>query len=553
MVLYRKIPAAGSSEEISRYPMPMKKHLLTNIPTSAGCYFFQGKEGEILYIGKAKNLKKRLTSYFQKKQDPKTRRLLQKAESVDFIITRNEAEALLLESRLIKKHQPRYNILFKDDKSYAYIHITDEAFPRLEIIRVHQAQKQKYRDRLYGPYPSASARTEIFRTANRLFRLRVCKKLPKRACLLYHINLCSAPCIGKISQEDYLKDVKKARMLLRGKTESLMETLRKEMREYSKQLQFEKAKIRRDQIAALEHLSAAQSIHMSKKYEQDIFQYISEREKFSIHMFHISKGIISESRDFILQNPLLEKASHVFSRFLLQYYQEHDIPEEIILPESLDDQQMVLTCLSEMAHRKVTLTIPKRGEKMKMLELLKENIFAKHLQGDRSLRELQNVLDLQQPPRIIECFDISHLFGEYMVGSMVRFRDGKRDPGSYRRFRIRTLSHQSDVDAMREIISRRYQRLQEEQQTLPDLVVVDGGIPQLSAALSVMKALQISIPVVAIAKREEVLYTPLNWHRPIRLLRDSEALKLIQRMRNEAHRFAIRYHRQLKRKGVKKQ
>lgn len=516
---------------------------LAQTPKQPGCYLFQNKYGKVIYVGKAKDIKKRIGSYFHKTDlDSKTQSLIKEITNVEFIVTDNEVEAFLLEAQLIKKYQPKYNIELKGGQRYAYIQITNEKFPRLITTR-----NIKKGDKVFGPYASGSSRKETIRLANSLFKLRICKRLPKRTCLLYHIKQCNAPCIGKISEVDYQKNIAKAEMLLKGKTKELIQSLEQEMKRYSDELNYELAKIRRDQVLALEHISEKQKIELRKTYDQDVINYSQKPNKIIVQLFNINKGIISGRKEFKIRTPLSRNAGENLADFIRQYYYTEDIPQEIILPVKLAEQDLLKRYLSKMAKREIKITIPQKGDKLKLLELVKKNIEVGQKLGENSLLELQNKLNLPNLPQVIEAFDVSNLGPTDVVGSMVQFKDGVPDKNNYRRFKIKTFAGQSDFAAMKEIIYRRYYKITKEKSQLPNLIMVDGGKPQLTAALISLRELGIQIPVIALAKKEEEIYTPNNRY-PIRLSKRSASLKLLQKIRNEAHRFAINYQRLLRSK-----
>jgi len=516
---------------------------IAQAPHQPGCYLFQNKYGQVIYVGKAKDIKKRVGSYFRKTDlDYKTQSLVKEITNVEFIVTDNEVEAFLLEAQLIKKYQPKYNIELKGGQRYAYIQITNEKFPRLITTR-----NIKKGDKVFGPYTSGSSRQETIRLANSLFKLRICKRLPKRACLLYHIKQCTAPCIGKISEADYQKNVTKAEMLLKGKTKELIQSLEQEMKKYSDELNYELAKIRRDQILALEHISEKQKIELRKTYNQDVINYVQRPNKIIVQLFNINKGIISGRKEFKIRTPLSNKAEDNLAAFIRQYYYTEDIPQEIILPIRLADQDLLKRYLTKIAGREIKIIIPQKGDKLKLLELVKKNIEVGLKLGENSLLELQNKLSLSELPKIIEAFDVSNLGPTDVVGSMVQFKDGLPNKNDYRRFKIKTFQGQSDFEAMKEIIYRRYYKITKEKSQLPNLIMVDGGKPQLTAALVSLRELGLQLPVIALAKKEEEIYTPNNRF-PIRLAKKSASLKLLQRIRNEAHRFAINYQRLLRSK-----
>lgn len=523
--------------------MPNLSQKLDKAPKQPGCYLFKDKTRKVLYIGKAKDIKKRVAWYFKKEnQDVKTRHLVQEIKDVGYIVTDNEVEAFLLEASLIRKHQPKYNIELKGGVRYAYIKITDDKFPRLEVVR-----KIKKGDKIFGPYTSGQSRQEAVRLVNSLFKFRVCQRLPKRACLLFHIKQCSAPCIGKISEVEYKKNVAKAEMLLKGKTNDLVKNLHGEMKNFSSKLNYELAKIRRDQIIALENISQRQKVQLQKRYNQDVINYKTLVNKFVVQLFNINKGIISGRKEFKIKTPLEKNEQENISEFIRQYYYTEDIPHEIILPAKLADQNLLEKYLSKLAKIKVRITIPQKGDKMKLLALVAKNIEVGLRLGENSLLELQNKLKLPTLPRVIEAFDVSNLGPTDVVGSMVYFKDGKPDKNNYRRFKIKTFKGQSDFDAMKEIIYRRYYRVTKEKTQLPDLIMVDGGKPQLTAALISLREFGLQLPVIALAKKEEEIFTPSNRY-SVKLSKKSVSLKLLQKIRDEAHRFAIKYQRLLRSK-----
>lgn len=517
--------------------------LIKNVPHKPGCYLFKNEKGDVLYIGKARDLKKRVRSYFRRDQEyEKTKVLAWEIQSVDFIVTNNEVEALLLEARLVRERQPRYNILLKDDKSYPYIMVTKEEYPRLITVRTSDLKKG---DTVYGPYISGASRREFLRLANSLFKLRVCRTLPRRACILYHIGQCSAPCIANIERKEYLENMKKAEMLLKGNTKELMEILENEMKKFSKNLNYELAKIRRDQIKALKYLAQKEIVHLRKRYNQDVIHYIVEGKTFYIQLFNIHKGVISNRKDYVIKTRFGDERHEIIQEFLQRYYYENDIPNEIILPHIFPEYILFQKFLEKLSGRAVRMTHPKKGDKKKLLDLLKENIISKHQLGSPVLRRLAEVLRLEAYPGTIECFDISNLGPKYIAGSLVHFQDGEPNKSQYRRFRVKTVLRPSDFDSIKEIVFRRYYRLKMENAVLPNLVVIDGGKPQLTAALCALKELGLTIPTIALAKREEEIYS-MDTMYPLKLSKSDPALKLLQRIRNEAHRFAVKYHRLLR-------
>ncbi|MDR2944517.1 MAG: excinuclease ABC subunit UvrC [Methanosarcinales archaeon] len=539
---------------------------LSVIPASSGCYIYRDNENEIIYIGKAKNLKKRVSSYFQKRDlDPKTRLLVKHIDSIDFIVTANEVEALILENTLIKKHSPKYNIDLKDSKSYAFIHISGDVFPRIGILR-----RATMQGKLYGPFVSAHDRDEILDVVKRTFKLRSCRNMPKRPCLRFHIGNCMAPCTGAVSAEVYKKAIDKADFVLRGNSEELAEKLRLEMEEYSKKQEFEIAKDLRDQIYSLEYLNNRQHVSRRIDHDEDVVNYIVRDDKIYIMVFNVVKGSLVGKEEFSFRYH-----QNFLEEFLVRYYSGHETPSEIILPDASEIQEeeaytsaedvvfetpalkregdnisrSLVDFLSQRHGKAVKITIPKRGDKKDLLLLAEKNIEIAFFSATSKVEELGKRLMLPDPPRVIECFDISHLSGTHTVASMVQFRDGKADKSNYRRFKIKTVEGIDDFASIAEVVSRRYTRLLEEDKTLPDLIVIDGGKGQLSSAVTVLKKLGVKTPVISLAEREEEIFIP-GLSDPLPIKKNEKASLYLQEIRDEAHRFAITFNRRLREKAL---
>jgi excinuclease ABC subunit C len=512
---------------------------LTSLPLNPGCYLFRDTEKRIIYVGKAKNLRKRVKSYFQKKeQDPKTRCLITTLESVEFFVTDTEVEALILENTLIKKHQPKYNINLKDAKTYAFIELTDEVFPRLLIARQKQGNG-KY----FGPFVSALERDHVLQFLNRTFTLRTCRKLPKKTCLRYHLQLCTAPCVGLISQEDYDMRIRNVRLILSGKSRELLKKLRQEMTRKSQLFEYENALIVRNQITAIQHLQEHQKMQRQHTFDEDIISYLLRDGTIYLMLFNIYKGTLSTKSEFVF-----DFTPDFLEEFIVQYYSENPIPSEVIIPQKPSDS--LAAFLKQKRKKKVRIIVPKKGTKKQLLDLVEKNIEITFF-GDRSKVEaLQHQLNLQEPPQVIECFDISHLSGTSMVGSMVQYRNGKPDKSNYRRFRIRSVEGIDDVAAIAEVVRRRYRRLQLEHAPLPQLIIIDGGVGQLNCAVHELETIGVKIPLISIAKHFEELYFP-GQPQPLRLGKKEKALLFIREIRDEAHRFAIAYNRLLRKKELR--
>ncbi len=512
---------------------------LTTLSDNPGCYLFSDETGTVIYVGKAKNVKKRVTSYFQKTDhDPKTRNLIARISSVSVMVTNTETEALLLENNLIKKHQPKYNIDLKDAKRFAYIELTREPFPRIGFARRTSSGEAIY----FGPFVSAAERDAILRVIKRTFCLRSCKKMPKRACLRYHMKSCSAPCIGLISENDYHIQVERATALLKGKSSELLALLRKGIAECSAAQDYERALVLRNQMTAIEHLAERQHVERPKETDQDIIGYTIAHDTVFLMVFSIEKGLLTGKQEYVFDN-----REDFFEEFLVQYYADRLPPAELILSHEVDEA--LAGYLEEKKGKRVQVTVPRIGEKKKLLDLVEKNIDQAFLKNELKVKDLQVTLNLADEPDVIECFDISHLSGTAMVGSMVQFRNGMPDKKNYRRFKIKTIEGIDDVASIAEIVKRRYHRLVEENSNLPDLIIIDGGKGQLSAALEAVQDLDLVIPVIALAKREEEVYLPGEML-PRRLDPKGMALRYLQEIRDEAHRFAIAYHRLLRSKKL---
>jgi len=513
---------------------------IKKIPIDSGCYLFKDKNKKIIYIGKAKNLKKRVKSYFQKKDlDIKTQSMIKHAKSVDFIVTDSEVEALILEDTLIKKHQPKYNIRLKDAKSHSYILLTKEDYPRVLIAR-----QKRGNGRFYGPFVSAHERDYILYFLRKTFLLRTCKKLPKKPCLRFHIDLCDAPCSGNISKKFYDEKIKNIKMVLNGKTPELVKKMKKDMQIYSKNQQFEIAIELRNQITSLEHLNERQVMQREKKINEDIINYLVIDDKVYLMLFNIYKGTLHSKNEYVF-----DYYQDFLEEFIVQYYSENPIPKEVIIPEKTNDSLEEFLTLKKGSN--VKLVKPQKGEKKQLMMLVEKNIEITFFADVKKVETLKNKLHLQDNPIVIECFDISHLSGTSTVGSMVQFRNGKPDKNYYRRFKIRTVKGVDDCAAIAEVVRRRYTRLKNDDAEFPDLIVIDGGRGQLNFALSELKKLDVKIPIISIAKQFEEIYIP-GMIQPLLLSKKDKALQFIQEIRNEAHRFAIKYNRLLREKELKK-
>ena len=509
-----------------------------NLPQNSGCYLFRNKDDRVIYVGKAKNIRKRVKNYIQKKDlDAKTQSMVKRVEFVDYIITDNEVEAFILENTLIKKYQPKYNIDLKDAKSYAYIRIINEDFPRILIAR-----SKKGKGKFYGPFVSAKERDYVLRFLRKTFMLRTCRRMPKKSCLRYHINLCSAPCIERITKQEYDKEIDKVKLVLSGNTIKLIKQMKKEMNKYAKKSQFEQSLKLRNEITAVEKLSERQNMQRQKKHNEDIVNYEIKDDKVYLILFNVYKGTLSNKDEYIF-----DYNDDFFDEFIIQYYSENPVPKEIIVPKKMKDS--IVYFLQAKKGGKVKITTPKKGEKKQLLDLVVKNIDISFFTGVGKIDAIKTRFKLQETPVVIECFDISHLSGTSTVGSMVQFRNGKPDKNNYRRFKIRSVKKIDDFAAIAEVVRRRYTRLKKEESELPNLIIIDGGRGQLNFALQELEKLDLKIPIISIAKQFEEVFIPGMIH-PIRLEKKDEALKFIQEIRDEAHRFAIKYNKLLRKKEL---
>ena len=532
------------------------KNALAVLPDKPGVYLMHDAEGKVIYVGKAVVLKNRVRSYFRNlaSHTPKVKAMVAKIAEIETIITSSEVEALILECNLIKKYRPRYNISLKDDKSYPYLKVTmQEDFPRLHMTRRLSRDGAKY----YGPYADAGAMYETMKLLKTMFPLRTCRKMnPDRPCLNYHIKRCLAPCAGYVSKEEYGKMIKSVCMVLDGRTTELERDLKQRMQEAAEEYAFEEAARLRDQLQAVERLNESQKAVTNNGGDMDVIGFAQDMTGNCLQIFFVRKGKLIGRDNFFLQDGG-EEPQEVLTAFLKQYYNEATfIPREIVLPQlpEVEEQQVIELWLRQKAERKVELIQPQRGVKRELLQLANDNAL-KLLQerlrkGSLSLKndeqaaeELQQVLGLTHYLERMDCFDISHTQGSETVASMVVFRKGNISKKDYRKYKIVSAEGKpDDFKSMQEVVYRRYKDYED----LPNLVVIDGGKGQLSSALEVIRGLGLAdLPVVGLAKREEEIFIP-HQSTSILLDRDSAALHLIQRIRDEAHRFAITFHRKLR-------
>ena len=527
------------------------------LPTMPGCYLHKDARGKIIYIGKAKSLRNRVRSYFQsaRAHDAKTRELVSRIVDFDYIVTDTEAEALILESNLIKKHQPRYNVMLKDDKQYPHIKITNEPFPRAVLVRRIASDGASY----YGPFLPASIAYQTLELINKYFMLRTCQieidgKLD-RPCLEYHIKRCLGPCVrGLCTKDEYAEAVSDVKALLGGKDTQLVESLNERMERASEDMRFEQAAKYRDQIKTIGRLAEQQKMMRMSEADIDIFGFHREENLAALTLFTMREGKIVGKREYFFEE-IVEPfdAGAFLGETLTQYYTGSDYaPGEVHVPVDFEDRELLEQVLGAKRGRRVHVRTPKRGNARGLVELVTKNAKLKfdqrfrvrRVDGGKLVADLQDLLELPEPPRRIECFDISHIQGAETVASMVVCVDGVMAPAEYRKFKIKTVEGVDDFRSMFEVVYRRYSRLLAEDKPLPSLVMIDGGKGQLSAAARALHELELeALPAVALAKREETLFLKGHEDEPINLPAESPLLHLIQRIRDEAHRFAVTYHR----------
>ena len=519
---------------------------ISDIPPDSGVYLFKDEDGEILYIGKAKNLRQRVRSYFSKNDLPtKTRKLVSRIRNIDWIVVNNEVEALLLENKLVKQHTPKYNITLKDAKTYAYIALTREAFPR-----IHTSRKTSRKLESFGPYTDGFTRRDLQRLVVRVFKLRVCRKLPKRACLNFHIGFCTAPCVGSVSLEQYAAQVDQARSFLGGNYEKTTQRLIIQMQAASQELEFERAQELRNQIASIRLLTERQIVDNEQRFDQDVMAFRHLGEKLLVVQMSVRKGVLLGKKEFSVDlQPQVEQ------EFLKTFYSTNLIPREILLNKPCWKTSSEKKALEEFLASKrgvpVSLIIPRKADKLSLVKLAEKNIEST-LDEDSALVDMQTALNLPVLPRIIECFDVSNLGQEHIVSGMVRFTDAKPDKSNYRKFRIKTVTGQDDFAAMKEVVTRRYKRLTQEKAQLPDLVVVDGGPGQVTAAQSAIKSLGLQLPLIGLAKEHEEIFLP-NESTPLRFDKSNRMMLLLRQIRDATHDFAIGYNRQRRQMKMKEE
>ncbi|MDQ0298630.1 excinuclease ABC subunit C [Salibacterium salarium] len=529
------------------------KELLAVLPAQPGCYLMKNKHGTIIYVGKAKVLKNRVRSYFTGSHDGKTQQLVSEITDFEYIITSSNVEALILEMNLIKKHEPKYNVILKDDKSYPYLKITNEEHPRLIITRKVKKDGAKY----FGPYPNAGAANETKKLLDRLYPLRKCRTLPDRVCLYYHIGQCLAPCEFHVSEETNHNLVQEMTKFLNNGHQQVKTDLKEKMEEAAEELNFERAKELRDQIQHIDAVMEKQKMTINDQMNRDVFAYSYDKGWMCVQVFFVRQGKLIE-RDVSIF-PFYQDHQEDFLTFLGQFYlkEEHMLPREVLVPEGID---------LDMAEQLLSVKVlqPKRGQKRELVRLAEKNaeqalterfqlIERDEERTIKAVEQLGETMKIDTPFRI-EAFDNSNIQGTDPVAAMVTFLDGKPFKKDYRKYKVKSVEGPDDYASMKEVIRRRYVRILKEKTALPDLILIDGGKGQLSAAKSVIEdELGLLLPVAGMAKDDKHKTSELIMGDPaevITLKRNSHSFYLLQRIQDEVHRFAITFHRQTRQKNM---
>ena len=518
-----------------------------NLPKKPGVYIMRNAEGEIIYIGKAKNLLNRIRSYFREKLDrPKTQILMSHFDSLEYILTNSEKEALILEANLIKKHHPRYNVQLKDDKRYPYVKITDEKFPRLVITR-NITKNGVY----YGPFTDVGSVKRTVKFLKSLFKIRTCRNM-NGPCLNAQIDLCYAPCDGRITQEEYAEIINKIDLFFQGKYSTIVKNLKKEMTEAALNEEYEKAAVLRDQINSIEEIMEKQFVDLvDDDLDQDVIATAQGENNIVVIIMPVRNGKITGRDDFLMSGSEYDSTSEILSAFIQQYYgYNRHVPKQILLPEEIDDAELLEEWLADLRGNKVYIKVPQKGVKLRLVKMAEKNaeiIIHQKKKLENSLIELKKYLKLEKIPRVIEGYDISNISGKFAVGSKVSFKDAKPNKKMYKQFRMETPGP-NDFAMMKELLTRRLKLIESDPE--PDLIVIDGGKGQLGMACDVLEELNLThIPIIGLAKEFEEIYLP-NTSRPIIIPKNNRALHLLQQVRDESHRFAITYHRKLRSKNI---
>jgi excinuclease ABC subunit C len=531
---------------------------LSRLPDRPGVYLYRDAKAQVIYVGKAASLKSRVRSYFQESRapDPKTDALVRQIADLEYIVTDNELEAMMLEANLVRKHRPRYNIILRDDKHYPFLRLTtDEEFPRLLVARRVRNDGSTY----FGPFYPATAMRETLRLTRQLFPLRTCSitidgRL-ERPCIQYAIHRCNAPCTGWETQEGYAQTVRDVKRFLEGKDDDLAQRLTEEMERAATKEKFERAAVLRDQIQSLNKVRERQKIISTEEVDQDVIGVVRQGSDACVELFFVRKGRLVGQEAFFFDKVSGWSDGEILSAFVRQFYGKAVAPApELLLSEAIPETELVTEWLSGLAGRRVTLTTPQRGARREFVAMAEANAaiaLQNHLlsRDDRQqyvLEELRRALSLPGAPNRIEGYDISNIQGTEQVGSMVVWENGDLKKDDYKRFRIRTVAGADDFASLREVLTRRFAKALEQGSVLPDLVLIDGGRGQLNVGLSVLQELGLDwLPVIGLAKQQEEVYVGES-PQPLALDPTSPALHTLQRIRDEAHRFAITYHKKLR-------
>jgi len=538
---------------------------LKQIPDKPGVYMMKDDSGQIIYVGKARSLRKRVRSYFRKgNQSYKTSIMIDYIDDFDYIVTDTEMESYILEANLIKKYHPKYNIRLKDDKTYPFIKITTyEDFPRIKKSRVVKNDGSKY----FGPFADVDAIYKTINILKDLFKLRSCNydfsvdNQLERPCLNYYIDKCNAPCVGKISKEAYNEQIKQVIMFLSGRQKTLLKKIENEMQLAAEEQNFERAARYRDAIKAVQEISRQQKVMSEDDKDRDIIA-ITKDGPYCVQLLLVKNGKLIGQEHFIIEGPQGEGEKEVMSSFLQQYYEQApQLPDEILINTEINNREILANRLRQLKGKKVSIKLPQRGNKKRLIEMalknakqnLKKESIKKKYEEKRTVKaveKLADYLDLDTLPSHIEGFDISNIQGTDPVASLVVFKNGRASKSDYRRFKIRHKEGPDDFAMMKEVVYRRYRRLLNEERKLPDLILIDGGKGQLNAALAALDELGLDdMQILGLAKREEEVFLP-DREKPIMIPKNSAALHLLQRVRDEAHRFAVNYHRKLRSRRI---
>lgn len=529
------------------------KQRLAELPDKAGIYFFKNAGGEIVYIGKARSLKDRVRSYFLTPADLKVASIMAETADIDFILTGSEKEAAFLENNFVQRYQPKFNLRLKDDKSFPYLKLTvGEKYPGITLTRKVEDDGARY----FGPFSPASQARKTIHLLNRYFGIRGCEEgIPgkrRRPCLEHDLKLCSAPCVGSIGEGEYRGNVTNALLFLEGRTDQLLRALKQKMAEGSARLDYEQAAHWRDLIRTIEQIKERPQLISVGLEDTDIFGLARDKSRLAIYVFFMRRGKVRDAEEMVAREPGEAPVEAALARILDGFYgQSEDLPDKILLPHPIATSQALADRISRKKGSVVRISIPQRGKDRKLVEMAVRNaerLLKKTRPEHPALAELTRILRLDRPPVRIEGFDISNTGGEESVGSVVVFESGEPSRNEYRKYMIKSVAGSNDVASLQEVVGRRYARALNEGRRLPDLILVDGGKGQLHAAEIELRKLGLAaLPVVSLAKREEVVFIPAE-KQGLRLDRTAPALKLLQHIRDEAHRFAITYHRQRRKK-----